>query len=68
MFKNRVNFDVGVYKNVTEDQIVSVQISDAGGFTNTRINSGESHNKGFEALLNLVPVQNKDFRFESQKT
>jgi TonB-linked SusC/RagA family outer membrane protein len=64
MFKSRVNLDLAVYKKITEDQIVSVQISDASGFTNTRINSGKSQNRGFEALLNLVPVQTKDFSWE----
>ncbi|HEU4901164.1 MAG TPA: SusC/RagA family TonB-linked outer membrane protein [Flavisolibacter sp.] len=64
MFKNRVNIDAAVYKKLTIDQIVSVQISDASGFTSTLINSGESQNKGFEGLLNLVPVLTKDFRWE----
>lgn len=64
MFNNRVNFDASVYKKITVDQIVPVQISDASGFTSTLINSGESQNKGFEALLNLVPVQQKNFRWE----
>jgi TonB-linked SusC/RagA family outer membrane protein len=64
MFKSRVNLDVAVYNKVTNDQIVPVQISDASGFINTRINSGQSENKGFEALLTLVPVQNKHFTWE----
>lgn len=64
MFNNRVNFDAAVYKKITVDQIISVQVSDASGFTNTRINSGESQNKGFEALLNLVPIVGKNFRWE----
>ncbi|WP_121357422.1 SusC/RagA family TonB-linked outer membrane protein [Flavisolibacter nicotianae] len=64
MFNNRVNIDAAVYKKLTIDQIVSVQISDASGFTSTLINSGESQNKGFEGLLNLVPILNKDFRWE----
>ena len=61
MFKNRVNVDVAVYKKITRDQIVQVQVSDASGFLNTRINSGESSNKGFEAMLNLIPIQRKNF-------
>ncbi len=64
MFKSRVNLDVAVYKKITRDQIVQVQVSDASGFVNTRINSGESSNKGFEAMLNLVPVQNKNFTWQ----
>jgi len=61
MFKSRVNLDVAVYKKITRDQIVQVQVSDASGFLNTRINSGESSNKGFEAMLTLIPVQRKNF-------
>lgn len=64
MFKNRVNLDIAVYTKITEDQIVNVQISDASGFINTRINSGKSENNGFEVLLNVVPVQTKNFNWE----
>ena len=64
MFKNRVNLDVAVYNKITTDQIVQVQVSDASGFLNTRINSGKSSNKGFEVMLNLIPVQNKNFTWQ----
>ena len=64
MFQNRVSLDVAVYKKTTIDQIISVQVSDASGFTSTLINSGESENKGFEGLLTLVPVQTQKFRWE----
>jgi TonB-linked SusC/RagA family outer membrane protein len=61
MFNSRVNLDVAVYRKITTDQIVPVQISTASGFANTSINSGKSSNKGFEVLLNIVPVQTKSF-------
>ncbi len=64
MFKSRVNLDFAFYTKITNDQIVPVQISDASGFLNTRINSGKSQNDGFEVLLNLVPIQNKNFTWE----
>jgi len=64
MFNSRVNLDLAVYKKLTIDQIVSPQISDGSGFTNRLINSGKSENKGLEALLNLVPIRNKDFTWE----
>jgi len=64
MFNNRVGLDVAVYRKITTDQIVQAQISDASGFIDTRINSGKSRNSGFEVLLNLVPVQSKNFRWE----
>lgn len=64
MFKNRVNIDFAAYRKITSDQIVQVQISDASGFVNTRINSGESRNLGFEMLLNVVPVRTSNFSWE----
>ncbi|MBO9681387.1 MAG: SusC/RagA family TonB-linked outer membrane protein [Flavisolibacter sp.] len=64
LFNSRVNLDVAVYKKISIDQIVQVQVSDASAFTSTRINVGESQNKGFEGLLNLVPFQGRAFRWE----
>ena len=64
LFKNRVNLDVAAYRKITSDQIVQVQVSDASGFINTSINSGKSRNLGYEALLNLVPIEKKNFRWE----
>lgn len=64
LFNSRVNVDFAVYQKQTKDQIVSAQISDASGFVNTLINSGKSQTNGFEMLVNLVPVKNKDFKWE----
>ncbi|RYG06600.1 MAG: SusC/RagA family TonB-linked outer membrane protein [Chitinophagaceae bacterium] len=64
MFNNRVNLDLAAYRKITADQIVTAQISDASGFVNTRLNSGRSRNLGVEALLSLIPVQTKNFRWE----
>jgi TonB-linked SusC/RagA family outer membrane protein len=64
LFKGRVNLDFAIYEKITKDQIVPVQISDASGFVNTRINSGKSRNKGFEGLLNILAVRNKNFSWE----
>ena len=57
LFNSRVNLDLAVYKKITIDQIVTVQISDASGFVNTRINSGKSGNRGFEVLVILSFVE-----------
>ena len=62
MLDNRLGLEVSVYRKLTTDQIVSAQISDASGFIDTRINSGQSENKGIEMLLNIVPVRSNDFR------
>ena len=64
MFRSRLTIDAAVYKKLTIDQIVSVQISDASGFTSTLINSGESSNKGFEGLVSIIPIETKNFKWE----
>jgi len=63
LFKSRVGFDFAVYRKLTIDQIVNAQISNASGFVNTRINSGESENKGIEMMVNLVPIELADFQW-----
>ena len=64
LFKNRVNLDLAAYKKITTDQIVQAQISDGSGFVDTRINSGKSENNGIEILLNLIPIQSKNFTWD----
>ena len=64
MFKNRLGIDIAAYRKITTDQIVQAQISDASGFVDTRINSGQSRNMGIEALVNVVAVQSKNFTWE----
>lgn len=64
MLNNRFNIDLAAYRKITSDQIVLAQVSDASGYFNTPINSGKSRNYGFEAMVNLVPVRNKNFNWE----
>jgi hypothetical protein len=64
MFNNRLGIDLSVYRKLTNDQIVRAQISDASGFVDTQINSGESQNKGIEMMVNVVPVMNNDLRWD----
>ncbi len=64
MFNNRVGLELSVYRKLTSDQIVRAQISDASGFVDTQINSGENENKGIEMLLMLSPVQTSDFQWD----
>lgn len=64
MFNNRLGLDLSAYRKITTDQIVSAQISDASGFINTLINSGESRNQGVEALINIVPIKSGKFQWD----
>jgi len=64
MLDGRVGFDLAVYRKLTTDQIVNLQISDGSGFTTFRINSGQSENKGIELMLNLVPVKTSNLQWD----
>ena len=63
MFDNRLGFDVAAYEKLTNDQIVQAQVSDASGFVDTRINSGESRNRGIEMLVNIIPIETSNFQW-----
>lgn len=58
-FKNRVGFDLAVYKNNSFDQIMPVAISNATGYSTKYINAGNMENKGIEISLNATPIQTK---------
>lgn len=64
LFQNRISLDFAAYQKITEDQIVSAQISDASGYTNTLINSGRSRTNGLEMLLSVVPLKKGSLTWE----
>ena len=63
-FKNRVGFDLALYKTNSKDQIMPVTLSQTTGYASRYVNSGEIENKGIELALNLVPVQTTSFRWD----
>jgi TonB-linked SusC/RagA family outer membrane protein len=65
LLDNRIGLDFTYYNKLTTDQILAAQISDASGYTNQLINVGESRNQGFEMLVTFVPLQSKNFRWET---
>ncbi|MGV3764677.1 MAG: SusC/RagA family TonB-linked outer membrane protein [Chitinophagaceae bacterium] len=65
MFGNRVNLDVAAYDKQTRDQILTVEISNASGYTGTPLNLGSLQNRGIEFMLEVIPVKNKDFTWSS---
>lgn len=60
----RVALDIAAYQKITSDQIVQAQVSDASGYVNIFINSGESRNRGIEMMFNAVPVQTTSFEWD----
>nr|WP_304516536.1 SusC/RagA family TonB-linked outer membrane protein [Cecembia rubra] len=65
LLQGRLMVDLAAYNKITNDQIVTAQISDASGFINTSINSGSSRNRGVEMLITGVPVEVGNFTWES---
>ncbi len=61
----RLNFDIAYYNRETGNQLLSVQLSKATGYTSTFINSGAIQNKGFEIVLGGDIIKTNDVRFNS---
>ena len=64
-FDRRINLDVAAYNKNTVDEILNVNISNASGYSSTKVNVGSLRNRGIEALLTLVPVLTGDFAWET---
>ena len=62
--KNRISFDVTYYNRNTDKQITTLSMDPATGYTAQNINLGKIRNRGIEALITVVPVQTKDFKWE----
>jgi TonB-linked SusC/RagA family outer membrane protein len=63
-FQNRLTADVSVYDSRSTNQIVSVPISAASGFTAQTRNVGEIQNRGIEVLVGGTPVRVGGFSWD----
>jgi TonB-linked SusC/RagA family outer membrane protein len=64
-FNNRLTFSVDYYRNLIDGLIQSVAISGTTGFTTTKANSGAMMNRGFELGIKAVPVETKNFTWNT---
>lgn len=60
-FESKVTATVDVYSKLTKDLLQNVPIPLSSGFLNVQVNRGEIENKGIEASLNAILLDNKDF-------
>ncbi len=65
-FKNRIGLDVSYYKSRSFDVILQAPITSSSGANNIFLNAAELTNDGVELVLNLVPVQSRDFNWSIQ--
>ena len=61
LFDNRLHFDVGYFNKITTNQIMSVQLSDASGYSTSNQNLGSLKNSGVELLIEYTPIETKNF-------
>jgi TonB-linked SusC/RagA family outer membrane protein len=58
---SRLSFDIAYYKKNTKDDIAVVTTSRGSGYTAQIVNIGEIENSGFEFMVDVIPVHNRDF-------
>jgi TonB-linked SusC/RagA family outer membrane protein len=64
LFKNKINTDVTVYQQASNDLIVPVPVAGASGFTNSFVNAGTMTNTGVEIALSANAVRTDDFNLD----
>lgn len=64
-FHNRLKFDYAYYTNDSKNQIMSPRLSNATGYILRMVNAGDIYNKGMEIMVGGIPVQTKDWQWET---
>lgn len=68
LFGDRLGFDVAYYNTVSDNQILSVPLDYATGYSSQYINAGKVQNRGIEAMLYLSPIKTKNFQWKTTFT
>ncbi|GHU08593.1 SusC/RagA family TonB-linked outer membrane protein [Alphaproteobacteria bacterium] len=63
-FKGRIAIDAAYYDRNSDKQIFSLNMDPSTGYTKQNINLGKINNKGIELLVNLRPIEIKDFSWD----
>lgn len=65
LLNDKINFDFTYYYIQSFDQILNSPLPSSSGASQIRINTGELENKGFEAILNVTLVENRNFFWQT---
>ena len=57
-WKNRVNVSFNYYDNITKELLTSYDLAPSTGFSTMVMNAGELQNRGFDASVNIIALQN----------
>ena len=63
-FDNRMGLDVTFYKTNSINQLLSLPLAPASGFTNQYINAGDIENSGVELTLTGSPIKKNDLTWD----
>ncbi len=61
---SRINASITAYQTNTTNQTVDMNISNATGYTSSKINTGEMLNRGLEVELKTTPISTSDWRWD----
>ncbi len=61
LFNERINTTFTYFNTKTDNQTVRTSVSNSTGFSSLLTNTGQTQSKGFEAVLNVVPVRTRDW-------
>ena len=64
LFNGRITTDITLYRSLTEDAIISVDLPYTTGYAQRVINAGEIENRGIEAVVTGSVVRTNDFGYE----
>ena len=63
-FNGRIDLDATYYNRITDDQIFTLPVDPSTGYSYQVTNFGKVRNRGFEVMLNTIPVQTRNFSWE----
>lgn len=61
LFNGRIDVDASYYDRRSKDQIFTLPVDPATGFSYQVVNFGEVRNHGYELMVNTVPVETRDW-------
>ena len=67
-FNNRLSGSIDAYKTKTNDLLLAMSIPSLTGYTSTYANVGKTSGWGIDLQVNAVPVETKDFTWNSTVT
>lgn len=56
-WKNRINLTFNYYNSITKELLTNYDLAPSTGFSSMTMNAGELQNKGFDASLNVIAIQ-----------